>query len=107
MQSGLSVGTDGITGTLKKLTSGELVNAWGEGYFMAIQLGAIDERATSVKVGMDPSAGGGLVEIINDPDKNGAFKITDKDNQKFKVVITDGETTTTRTYDLSGLILKD
>lgn len=59
-----------------------------------------------MKVGLQPSQGSGLVEIINDPDKNGVFKITDKDTQKFVVVITDGTQTTTQEFDLSGLELE-
>lgn len=57
-------------------------------------------------VGLDPSQGTGLVEIISDPDKNGVFKISDKDTQVFKVVVTDGTNTTTKTYDLTGLTLE-
>lgn len=58
-------------------------------------------------MGLDPSQGSGLVEIIDDPEKNGVFKITDKDTQVFKIVSTDGENTITRTYDLSGLTVLD
>jgi hypothetical protein len=61
---------------------------------------------TSVKVGLTPSEGSGLVEGINDPDKNGVFKITDKATQKFTVVATDGEYTKTSYYDLSGLTVE-
>ena len=49
---------------------------------------------------MTPSYGDGLVEIIDDPDKNGAFKITNKDEQKFEINV-DGESTL---YDLTGLV---
>ena len=92
-----------MTGTLKHLSSGQLVDAWGEGNFMALKFD-VPRDATSVKVGMEPSYGGGLVEIIDDPDKNGAFKVTDKDEQVFKVVtIANGETVT-KTYDLSDLV---
>ena len=61
----------------------------------------------SVKVGLDPSEGSGLVEIIDDPDKNGVFKITDKDEQVFKIVSYDGIETKTQTFDLSGLTVLD
>jgi hypothetical protein len=61
----------------------------------------------SVKVGLDPSEGSGLVEIIDDPDKNGVFKITDKDTQTFKIVSYDGIETITQTFDLSGLTVLD
>lgn len=103
MQSDVHVGSNAITGSLKYLDEGELVDAWGAGNFLALKFTNIDPNATSVRVGLDPSQGSGLVEIIDDPDKNGAFKITDKDTQVFKVVTTDGEHTITQTFDLSGL----
>lgn len=74
----------------------------------------MDSDATSVKVGLRPTYprdgsgpiddDSGLVEIINDPDLNGVFKITDKATQKFKVVTTDGTHTKTDIYNLSGLV---
>lgn len=103
----MSVANDAVTGTSKWLADGEIADYWGPGNFMAFKFEDIDERATSVKVGMSPSQGSGLVEIINDPDKNGVFKITDKDEQKFVVVITDGTQTTTQEFDLSGLTLEE
>jgi len=106
MQSNVHVARDNtITGRIKYLTEGALVDRWGAGNFIALRFDDIYEGATSVKVGMDPSHGSGLVEIINDPDKDGAWKITDKDVQKFKCVTTDGTNTLTQTYDLSNLVL--
>ena len=93
-----------ITGTLNYLDSGAIADHWGAGNFLALKFSDIDANATSVRVGLDPSEGSGLVEIIDDPDKNGVFKITNKATQKFKVVSTDGENTVEQTYDLSGLI---
>ena len=61
---------------------------------------------TSVKVGVEPSYGTGLVEVINDPDKNGVFKIADKDAQLFKVVCRNATTETVKTYSLNGLVLE-
>jgi len=106
IQDGVSVNNNAVTGTSKWLADGEIADYWGAGNFVAFKFEDIDSRATSVKVGLDPSQGSGLVEIIDDPDKNGVFKITDKDTQVFKVVITDGEETVTQTFDLSGLTLE-
>ena len=75
------------------------------GNFIALKFSDIDANATSVKVGLEPSAGSGLVEIINDPDKNGVFRINDKYAQNFKIVTTDGTNTTTQLFDLSQLNL--
>ena len=76
------------------------------GHYLALKFNNIDSKATSVKVGLDPSRGSGLVEIINDPDKNGVFKIDEAKDQVFKIVISDGEHTETQTFDLSGLVLE-
>lgn len=101
MQDGIEIKDKAVTGTLKKLSSGALVDRWGEGNFLAIKLVADDwSKYSSVKIGMTPSYGDGLVEIIDDPDKNGAFKITNKDEQKFEINV-DGESTL---YDLTGLV---
>lgn len=105
MQSDLSVNNGVINGTLKYLDSGSLVDTWGAGYFMALKFSDIDENATSVKVGLTPSVSSGLVELINDPDKNGAFKVTDKLTQKFTYVVSDGTNSLTKYLDLSNLIL--
>ena len=107
MQTGLAVSGGKITGTLKKLTEGALVDHWGEGNFMALKFSDIDPEVTSVKVGLDPSEGSGLVEIIDDPDKNGAFKVTYKDTQKFVVEVTMNGQTSRQVYDLSELVCED
>ena len=65
------------------------------------------EDYTSVKVGLEPSQGSGLVELLGDPDKNGVFKITNKDEQVFKVVAKNGTNETVMTFDLSELTLED
>lgn len=105
LQSNVSVSDDAITGTLKYLSSGQLVTRWGAGNFLAIKLEGNWNKYNSVQVGMVPSHGDGLVEIIDDPDKDGAFKVTDKDEQVFRVVATNGVETVTKDYALSGLTL--
>lgn len=96
-----------ITGTLKYVEnyveSGPLA---GSGNYLALKFTSTDWDAyTSVKVGLDPSASGmELVEILTDPDKDGVFKISDKDAQNFVVEVSDGSTTSRFEYDLSGLI---
>ena len=104
LQSGVSILGDSITGTLKYVSTGALAADWGAGNFLALKFG-IPEGMTSVKVGLDPSEGTGLVEIIDDPDGNGVFKITDKDTQLFVIEATDGKNVRRQEYDLSGLTL--
>ena len=107
MQTGLQVTGNKIKGTLHKLTTGSLVDTFGEGYFMALKFTNLDPNATSVKVGLQPSQGTGLVEITTDPDKHGGFKVTDKNSQKFVTVTTVNGFTTRQEYDLSELEFED
>ena len=107
MQTGVSITNNIISGRLHFIEGGlaESGPLAGDGYFLALQFSSDDwTDYTSVKVGLDPSAGTGLVEIIEDPDKNGVFKINST-TQDFKIVVTDGEHTTTRVFKLSGLTL--
>ena len=108
MQSDITV-TDGkITGTLNFIEGGLSPSGplAGDGYFIALKWSDPDKDATSLKVGLVPSASGmELVECIDDPDRNGVFKITDKDNQKLYIVSSNDEHTTKQKFDLSGLTL--
>ena len=104
IQSGITVTGNAITGSLSYLSSGQLVTDWGAGNFLGLQFTNLDSRAATVKVGLRPSMGSGLVDIIPDPDKMGVFKITDKDTQKFVVESADPSgTKTVQIFDLSGL----
>ena len=104
IQTGVTVGTDSITGTLKYLTEGAIPDYWGAGNFVVLKFSNIDQNATSVKVGLIPSAGSGLVELIDDPDKNGVFKVSDKYNQKIAVITSDGTNEVSQYYTLNDLI---
>lgn len=104
IQSDVTISGDRATGTLKYLSSGAIATDWGAGNFIALKLSASDWSAyTSVKVGLEPSQSSGLVEIKNDPDKNGVFKITNKDIQRFKIVATNGTYTKVQYINLDGL----
>ena len=107
IQDGIHFRGNKILGTLKKLTEGSLVDTWGEGYFLCLKVSEISSSATSVLAGLDPSAGSGLVELINDPDKCIVAKITNKNTQVFKFVQSNSSDSVTQTFDLSGLILED
>ena len=105
VQSGLAVANNAITGTLLYYSdpSAQVVKDWGAGNFMCLQISNIDSDATSCKIGLEPSAGSGLIEIINDPDKAGIIKVTNKNTQRFKVLQTVGGFTQAQYFDLSGL----
>lgn len=98
LQTDVAVHGCSLTGTLKKLTSGKLVESWGEGYFIALDFTKIDPNAgevyqdytkSEIKVGLRPSYGSGLVGL--DQDMDGAFKITDPKNQVFVIKSKNGE----------------
>lgn len=104
-QENIVVTNNKATGTLKYF------EGWGSGtladpgYFIALQFSNIPESATSVRVGMNPSTGTGLVEL--DEDKNGVFRVTSITQQELQIVYTvDGENHV-QNIDLSGLTLVD
>lgn len=103
LQDDLEVTGTSITGKLKYVSTGALADGFGPGHFMALKFENLETAATSIKIGLDPSEGTGLVELLGDPDMNGTAKVTDKDVQKFMVVTTTPQGTTTTVYDLSGL----
>lgn len=109
MQSDVAFGSGKVTGTLKYLSgSNPITDVWGEGYFLCFNMADNTYTGlTSVKVGLTPSAGSGLVEIINDADKNGICKVTDKNSQLFTVVQTDGTQTKTQAWSLAGLTFEE
>lgn len=108
IQENVAISGGKITGTLKYLDSGDIASYWGAGNFLALKFSASDwSEYESVRVGLEPSAGTGLVDILSDDDKNGVFKITNKDTQVFKIVATNGTNETVLTLDLSELTLED
>lgn len=113
-QSDVAVADGKITGTLEFIAGGLSPSGplSGDGNFLALKFGSDDwSKYTSVKVGLEPSAGTGLVEIIDDPDKNGVFKIAGTIGgvrQVLKIVSKNADNETiTSIYDLSDLVLED
>ena len=109
MQSDVSFGSGKVTGTLKYLSgSNPITDVWGEGYFLCFNMAENTYTGLdSVKVGLTPSVSSGLVEIINDPDKNGVCKVTDKNAQIFTVIQKKGTETKTQAWSLAGLELEE
>ena len=88
MQSSLSASGGKITGTLKYLTTGQLVNDWGEGYFIAVGFSNYSDGLTyaDVEVGITPTEGAGLVHL--DSDQDAVLKVTNK-TQRITAIQTD------------------
>lgn len=112
LQTSIAISDEGaITGTLKYVTgytgysqSPELQS----GNFLALTLADNDfSEYTSVKVGLDPSEGSGLVEIRNDPDHNVVARIADATTQKFVIVASNYFGSVTQEYDLSDLTINE
>lgn len=73
---------------------------------MALKFTDNDDEKATIKVGMVPSQGSGLVPL--DSDMDGVFKVTDKEAQVFRTLATDERGNSKVTdYDLSGLTLAD
>lgn len=109
LQEDIEVTSNSISGTLHYVTGYTGFSSDPElqsGNYLALKFTDLDPKATSIKVGVDPSYAGGLVEILTDPDKNGVFKIHDT-SQKFVVEVTTPEQVERFEYDLSGLVLED
>ena len=80
---------------------------WGPGYFFAFKITGEDAKSTKTLVGLEPSAGSGLVDIHGDLEMNGIAKITDPKTQRFKVIQSDNAGhRNVQYYDLSGLVLE-
>ena len=107
IQSGVAVGSSSITGTSKWLNgSNAITDVWGTGNFVAITFEASDwTKYTSVKVGLLPTQGAGMQELIGHlDDLDSVFKITDKGEQILRVVATNGTNTIIKDYQLGELI---
>lgn len=104
MQTDVAISNGAVTGTLHKLTSGQLVTDWGEGYFLALKFTKNNAKITSIKVGLVPSASSMPLQEL-DADMDGVFKITDKSKQLFEILVSDGNVSHPIFLDLSGLTL--
>lgn len=103
----ITITGDKITGTLKYLATGSPAATYGAGYFIALKWSNLDVHTTSLKVGIIPSQGTGMVECFSDLDRNGYFKVTDKNLQKIKIRQADNSgNVTIQTFDISGLTLE-
>lgn len=111
MQDDVEVEDGEISGTLAFIEGG-LADSGplaGDGYFLALHWSDPDENATSLKVGLRPSASGmEPVECIDDTDRNGVFKVTDPKNQILVFVSSDANGhRNVQHFGLSKLILEE
>lgn len=109
LQENIKVENGAISGTLKFIEGGVPEAGFNDdGYYLALKWSNIDADATSLKVGLKPSAiGMDLVECINDPDHNGLFMVTPELNQRFVVVQSNANGNTKQYFALDGLVFDD
>lgn len=111
IQDGVSLSGKSFSGTSKYLSgSNAITDLWGEGNFIAITFTAENWSAyDSVKVGLEPTQGSGLVELIGHlDDLDSVFKIGNDVSQKFIIECKKaGKPTLRQVYDLSGLVLAE
>lgn len=109
MQENVAVANGKITGKLKFIEGGlaESGPLAGDGYFLALKWSNLDTHTNSLKVGLNPSMGTGLVECFDDPDRNGVFKITNPKSQRFEVIQSDGTHKNVQFFDMSGVTFEE
>ena len=102
------LGNSAVIGTSKYMSaSNAITDVWGKGNFIALKFESDNwNQYTSVKVGLEPSAGSGLAELIGEDDKSGVWKIADPATQKFVIVATNGVHTDKQELSLNGLTLE-
>ncbi len=109
IQSNVAISGGEVTGELKFIEGGIAPGTLsGDGYFLGLKFSNFAQGLTfaNVKVGLVPSSTGMPLQTL-DSDKNAVFKITDKDNQKIKIVQTDTAGHKNIQYlGLSGLTLE-
>ena len=109
-QSDIAVSDGEVTGELKFIEGGLAPSGplAGDGYFLALKFSNFASGLTyaNVKAGLVPSASGMELQTL-DSDCDIVMKITDKDNQKVKVVQADSAGHKNIQYiGLSGLTLE-
>lgn len=110
-QSNIAVSDGEVVGELKFIEGGLAPSGplAGDGYFLALKFSNFASGLTynNVKVGLVPSVSGMDLQTL-DSDCDVVFKITDKDNQKVKIVQSDSAGHKNIQYiGLSGLTLED
>lgn len=111
IQDGVAINGTAFSGTSKYLSGDNAITAeWGEGNFIAITFTADNWSAyDSVKVGLNPTQGSGMVELIGHlDDLDSVFKVGDDVTQKLVIECKKaGKPTLRQAYDLSGLTLAE
>ena len=111
IQDGVTLSGNSFSGTSKYLSgSNAITDVWGEGNFIAITFTADNWNAyDSVKVGLNPTQGAGMQELIGHlDDLDSVFKVGNDVAQKLIIECKKaGKPTVRQVYDLSGLVLAE
>lgn len=96
--------TDNVISLKSKFIEGGLAESGplaGDGYFMALTWSAPASGVTTLKVGVIPTQGTGLVDALSDPDRTVVVKLDNTQHQRFVIYTSDDETSNTQTFDLN------
>lgn len=101
LQTNIVIADGKVTGTVKFIEGGIAPGTLsGDGYFLALKWNDPAEGVTSLKTAVVPSSTGmEPQECIDDPDRNGVYKISNND-QVIKWIQSDGVNTRTQVLDL-------
>ncbi|MDO4292067.1 MAG: hypothetical protein Q4C65_02440 [Eubacteriales bacterium] len=109
LQENVAVGEEAITGTLKYVTGYTGFNGSNpeeqSGNYIVMRVDPDEQNATITVELIGSLSGKGPVTL--DSDRVFVFRISDKDNQKIKVTVEGANGVKSRTYRLSGLVLKE
>lgn len=103
LQEDIAIDGNAITGTLKYTDEGSLPDYWGVGYFIVLKFTNFPAGTTACYAGLEPSRGSGLGDVYEDSDHTLVAKVSDKNEQRIKVITCIGGDYVTKYYDLSGL----
>lgn len=96
--------TDNVISLKSKFIEGGLAESGplaGDGYFMALTWSQPADDITSLKVGVIPTQGTGLVDALSDPDRTVVVKLDNTQHQNFVIYTTTGEASNVQTYSLN------
>ena len=111
LQSNVAIANDTASGNLAYVTDYTGFSsdpALQSGNYVAFHWSEPQSIVTSLKVGIVPSSTGmEPVECLDDPDRNGVFRVTNVATQVIRIIQSDGTNTLTQEISLAGLVPAD
>lgn len=109
LQTNVAIANGKATGSLKHITDYTGFSddpELQEGHYIALHWSDPEQNVTSLKVGIVPSSIGiEPVECLSDTDRNGVFRVTNKNNQVIRIIQSDGTHEHIQNISLKGVKL--